>query len=306
MATVEGNLEALMQAANELIPPVRSGQNASKSQDDVGPPFITKNVTLSNVYQPNNPNAVAPSWVYGLCVDSVSGSATDTVWVAFGGASSSAETKALPGQVIMFPRGARRVFIRGSSNNLPVTVTWFLDRFADKRYAPKTDVAGQLNAYIVNDPLNVALTNTANVAVTNSPNIGTVTNPLGAVVNGQVESATGEGAAELDTGTIQIGGRKFWGFAIVNWGTEAATWELRIKSIELVLDSGTVPAAAGGAPGIRFLTYGPGCSGTMPTNWKAAALNLPEVQTGLHLVKLAGGGEGTSGEKSGIFWWGRY
>lgn len=135
MATIEGNEVALRNIASELIPPVRSGQRASASQDEVGPPFITRSITLASSYNVNDPNSVAPQWVYGLCVDNApDGSA---VYATFGNANPLMETVCLPGQVITLPRGSRRVFLRSDVDNNPVTVTWFLDRFAQKRFSPK-------------------------------------------------------------------------------------------------------------------------------------------------------------------------
>lgn len=321
MATIEGNEIALRNVAADLIPPARNGQAASVSQDDVGPPFLTRTVSLLSTYQPQVANAGAPAWVYGLCVDSVSVEGA-SVLVSWGSAGSSNETIALPGQVILIPRGARRVFLRGSVD-LVATVTWFTDRYADKRYSPKpptTPVTGNvtvvntlanpvpvnvatstaLDVVVLNNlasPVPVQLQGTSNVAVTNTPTIAAVTAPEPAPVSGQVQSASGStGNAALDTGTINTAGRKYWGFAVINGGDATATWTLYIDGAEVPLDTGTVPAGD-----YRIMFYGPGVAGPFPANTSGHSLIMPGA---VHLVKAAAGDP--TGNKSQIIWWGRY
>lgn len=352
MATIEGNEIALRNVAKELIPPSRNGQPATVNQDDAGPPFISRSVALTGDYVPQDPSRNAPSWVYGLCVDSISVD-NGQVFVAFGTAEKSVETLAIVGQVILIPRGARRVFLRGSVE-LTATVTWFTDRYADKRYSPKAptqSISG--NVTVINTGANpVPVTTVAPVSVTAStalpvtaPNplnvnvqsatvldvnvsnnvtapvpvspVGTtqvqltgtntittltnITNPLGTGVQGQVLSAVGDGGALLDTGGIDTGQLKFWGFAIINFGTSAATWQLSISGAGVIVDSGTVPASSGGAPGLTIIYYGPGIN-SIPAGSSGHGILLPPS---VKMTKLAAG-EGIAGQQSQIFWWGRY
>lgn len=139
MGSIHENATALRQVASELRPPVRSGQAASVSQDDSGPPFASRVVQLGASYDPTNPATVAPAWCYGLTVDEL----PDGGWlfVAFGsvvpgaltpGASPTGpEVTLKAGQSIVFPRGARRVFLRCDVPQ-EARFTWMLDRFGDK------------------------------------------------------------------------------------------------------------------------------------------------------------------------------
>lgn len=138
MANVEGNEIALRQVASELFPPVRSGQNALIDQDTFGPPFVT--TTETNVSTTYSTTSIAPGWVYGLILEK-SEYAGDYVsdnpvppefFVSFGTASTANETLIQYGQELLFPRGARRIFLRCSQPNHGVKITWVTDRFARK------------------------------------------------------------------------------------------------------------------------------------------------------------------------------
>ena len=138
MANVAGNLEALMLAARELIPPVRSGQGAAIDQDGFGPPFVT--VTYPNVPTVYAKESIAPGWAYGMILeksqyegDYVSNGTTPVeFFVSFGAASNANETLIQYGQELLFPRGARRIFLRASQPYHGVKITWITDRFARK------------------------------------------------------------------------------------------------------------------------------------------------------------------------------
>lgn len=136
MATVEGNLEALLIAGRELIPRIPAGQDPKLGQDEIGPPFITANYDVGTTLNTNN---WAPKICYGLVVNyapgAVSDGSGDLFWVNFGDVSNSTGSRVLvaPGQPLAFPRGARRVFITGASAGtlgLVASVTWVVDRFA--------------------------------------------------------------------------------------------------------------------------------------------------------------------------------
>jgi len=141
MATVEGNLEALLDAAEQLVPPVRSGQKANRSQDEVGAPFVTTTIFVNNLY---NTDSAAPGWCYGLLLEpsptgnnstlvpTIDGLET-TFFCSFGSAQAANETILVPGQVFLFPRGARRVFIRSNVADpyrVACSITWVMDRYA--------------------------------------------------------------------------------------------------------------------------------------------------------------------------------
>jgi hypothetical protein len=317
MATIQGNLEALLAAARQLFPPVRGGQNAEASQDEAGSPFVTRVVTLPSSYNANNPNSVAPSWVYGLCVDACADN--QTVYVAFGTASAQNETIALPGQVMTIPRGARRVFLRSNDTINPVTVTWFTDRFADKRYSPKTPITGSITGSVfvnngVGQPVPVQQQGTATVSVSNTPSVtisGTpsvnvtnqvdideITSPLPTALVAQVESNSGEGNLLLESGKIEVFGRKFWGAIVNNQSTAAATYELTEYFSGLVFDTATIAAGD-----YAIFYYGPGCqAGTWPSKSSGHPINVPPY---VQFRKLASGA-GVAGQKSVIAYWGRY
>ena len=150
MANVEGNEIALRSVAAELIPPVRSGQDARTNQDDFGSPFTTLEYAVDDTYSIIDPLtfvaqagiSFAPSWVYGMLLEpswgglnetSRSGSGVDAprYYAAFGTNTKKNEVELQPGKVLSFPRGARRIFIR-SNSNVPtrIRVTWIVDRFA--------------------------------------------------------------------------------------------------------------------------------------------------------------------------------
>lgn len=150
MATIEGNEIALRKVASELVPPVRSGQDARTNQDDFGPPFVTVAYQVRDDYaivDPLTGNAqegvsFAPSWVYGLVLEpswgglnetSRAGSGVDAprFYASFGSTQKTNEVEIQPGKVLSFPRGARRVYLR-CSVNVPtnIKVTWIVDRFA--------------------------------------------------------------------------------------------------------------------------------------------------------------------------------
>lgn len=139
MGNVEQNAAALRQVAAELRPPVRSGQQASVNQDEAGPPFASRVVDVTNSYDPTNPATVAPAWCYGLTVDElpdggwlfVAFGSTVPGSIAPGGSPTGPEVTLQAGQSIVFPRGARRVFLR-SDVPQAARVTWMLDRFGDK------------------------------------------------------------------------------------------------------------------------------------------------------------------------------
>lgn len=154
MATIEGNEIALRKVASELMPPVRSGQDARTDQDSAGAPFITCEYRVFDEYGPFDPftqtyqpaQSFAPCWVYGMMLEQSwagvnqsgsngSGDETPRYFVSFGTAQKQNEVEITPGKVLMFPRGARRVFIRSNQTlqmHPPATirVTWVVDRFA--------------------------------------------------------------------------------------------------------------------------------------------------------------------------------
>lgn len=139
MGSIQDNATALRQVASELRPPVRSGQSAETNQDVSGPPFASRVVDVGTSYDIANAATVAPAWCYGLTVDELP--AGGWLFVAFGnivpGSLSPGDSPTGPevtlqaGQSIVFPRGARRVFLR-SDVAQPARVTWMLDRFGDK------------------------------------------------------------------------------------------------------------------------------------------------------------------------------
>ena len=150
MATVKGNIEALQEVASQLFPPVRSGQAAHLDQDTAGPPFATRDLDVTGSYDLANPTFTAPSWVYGLTLDSCESGTS--VFVAFGStvpgdleatpqSPTGPECTLVPGQTLSFPRGARRVFLRSDVSQV-IRVTWTLDRFADKRFGCPCDPGG--------------------------------------------------------------------------------------------------------------------------------------------------------------------
>lgn len=245
MATIEGNEIALRAVAAELIPPVRAGVDARADQDSAGPPFITRTVTVPTTYTPSNPNTVAPGWVYGLCIDAQASEAA-TVYVAFGTASPSFETQAIVGQVIVIPRGARRVFLR-STIQQNVTITWFLDRYADKRYSPKTPgiqtITGSVE--IIGQPVSVNVANTPTVTVGNAL-LQTVTQyPLASEFSTQ-STNTGETNTALSSGDITTGYAIGFNVFFVN-GNDVGEQTLIIEA-KIVPGGGYVTLASVGTP----------------------------------------------------------
>jgi hypothetical protein len=154
MATIEGNEIALRKVASELIPPVRSGQDARTDQDSFGAPFTTVEYRVFNEYAIYDPptgqtfpqQSLAPAWAYGLMLEESNfgsdfSAPTQTLgaipvryFAAFGSAQKTNEVELTPGKVLRFPRGARRVFIRSNQTLAQglktIRVTWILDRFA--------------------------------------------------------------------------------------------------------------------------------------------------------------------------------
>lgn len=190
MATIQGNLTALLDAAAELIPPVRNGQNARVTQDEMGGAFATVQATLTQDYDPANANASATSWVYGITLE---GSSVDTtenpVFVSWASASNAREAALIVGQTLRFPRGARRVFLRSATGTQNVAVSWHLDRFATKSSA--------------------------------SPFVG-----LPPPQETQVESVEQEGQLELSTNYLPLDGRKHVLVEVLNASTDPTTVEV--------------------------------------------------------------------------------
>lgn len=284
MATIEGNEVALRNVLGGIVPPVRNGQSATVSQDDVGPPFYSTTVMLSTSYTPNAPNTVAPGWVYGLCVDNVADGVT--VYASFGTGSRASETVALAGQVMLFPRGARRVFLRADTAS-QVTVTWFLDRFADKRYSPKPPGAAS-----------VAVVNTVSVQGVNGgtavPVSGQVSINGTATVQAATASAvqvvgtnTGETRNALNTGGFPTANRTQLGFAFLNANSSGD----RLVQVQLKYDGNwytiydvTVPAGE-----LRSYSVGAGMIRAMP---------LPDE------VRIYSDANGSNGPTESIIaWW---
>lgn len=215
MATVEGNLEALLEAAEQLVPPVRTGQKASKNQDEVGAPFVTTTYFLRNSYETET---TAPGWCYGfILTPSIAGSGSELVptidgsetkfYASFGAASTANETILTPGQAFLFQRGARRVFLRSNvaePYRVGCSVTWIMDRYASiGSGGPGSPVAvkGWAGLYenttaAGTDGLEKAFGGASYLAIglTNSTN-QTVTYRL----------AFGPGQFDLDTGTLTAG-----------------------------------------------------------------------------------------------------
>lgn len=154
MATIEGNEIALRKVASELVPPVRSGQDARTNQDDFGAPFVTVEYRVFNEYAVYDPptaqtfpqQSLAPAWVYGMMLEESQfgadfsapeqalGAIPVRYFAAFGSAQKTNEVELTPGKVLSFPRGARRIFIRSNQTLQQglktIRVTWILDRFA--------------------------------------------------------------------------------------------------------------------------------------------------------------------------------
>ena len=259
MATIEGNEVALRNVLGAIVPPVRNGQAATVSQDDVGPPFYSATVALSTGYTPNAPNTVAPGWVYGLCVDNVPDGVT--VYASFGNGSNASETIALAGQVMLFPRGARRVFLRADAA-ATVTVTWFLDRFADKRYSPKSPGAqtvAVVNTVSVQGTLGgIAVPVSGSVSVTGT---STVQSPTASAIEA-IFTNTGETDALLNTGEITTGNRTQMGFGFLNGnsvGDRIVQVQTKVGANWLTMYEVTVPAGE-----LRFYSFGPGMVRPLP------------------------------------------
>jgi hypothetical protein len=235
MATIEGNEIALRKVAGELVPPVRSGQDARTDQDTFGSPFVTLDYRVSNQYGQYDPATasylppytLAPRWVYGMVLEpswaannqssqESNGQDTPRFFAAFGTAQQSNEVELKPGRVYRFPRGARQVFVR-SNQSLPrdIRITWIVDRFAT---IDTSDVSGP-----------------------------TVTrNWLG---DGEVDSFTLNNA--VGGFTIPIDGYTHTSFYIQNGTNGPGTYDLQFQGGSL--DSGNIPAGAE-----RIISYGPG------------------------------------------------
>lgn len=267
MATIEGNEIALRKVASELVPPVRSGQDAQTNQDDFGSPFITKTYSLLNTYQslvlsPTGyvlvpQDSLAPSWCYGLMLDS-EGAPDGNIgpyaskvrfFASFGTRSQigNNEVEISPGKVLMFPRGARRVFLRhdagvtGSMDapSIPANVTWIVDRFASLQSSGDTGLQ---------------VTRTW----------------LGDIQEGFADSIN------VPNPAFYIGGFQHVSIVfrnnsnqIYNYSTEAFVYN---SGQQLVIDSGTIPVGA-----MRMISYGPGVQNTNPPNSTGHGFVLPRV-----------------------------
>lgn len=242
MATIEGNEIALRKVAAELVPPVRSGQDARTNQDDFGSPFLTLQYTIKDdfsIYDPNSGvgaavKSAAPAWVYGLVMEPDWGGADESseftvpkgvrFFAAFGSASKQYEVEIQPGKVLSFPRGARRVFLR---TNYPafktVRVTWIVDRFAtigtsgaEGVDVQRTWVGDRRSKYVagLGKPIQF-------------PGDGTIVDDFSGYTN--------------------------FGCLIDNQSNQAVTYELRIGGNYTLVDSGNVPSGDW-----RYISYGPG------------------------------------------------
>lgn len=270
MATIEGNEIALRKVAAELMPPVRNGQDAKTNQDDFGTPFVTKTYELLNTYQvvvnpPSGPaflgpqESLAPSWCYGLMLDSegaVGGNigpyaSSVRFFASFGDRNQigTNEVEISPGKVLMFPRGARRVFLRHNAGTIgslqapaiPANVTWIVDRFASLQSAGDTGLQ-----------------------VTRSW--------LGDLQQGFDDSQS------TPTPSFGIGGYEHVNIVfrnnsnqIYNYSTEASVFG---STQTLVIDSGTIPVGA-----MRMISYGPGVQNTNPPNSTGHGFVLPAGAT---------------------------
>lgn len=266
MATIEGNEIALRKVASELVPPVRSGQDARTNQDDFGAPFVTKSYDLLPTYEVLDPNtgqilpqeSLAPGWVYGMMVDTM-GQAGQVVtpspvpvkfFASFGARQELNEIEVTPGKVLLFPRGARRVFMRHNSQlsqlNIQVSVTWILDRFATLQSAGNTGTqitrqwVGTIE-YSSIDPANL---------------------PSGVKV-------------------FEFGGATNFNLVLYNASNRSYNWEVKawtntpgIGSNFVVIDSGTLAAGV-----TRMFSYGPGIAGTNPPNSVGHGFMIPTFAT---------------------------